>query len=120
MFGQSGKMTFMSLIALAILVLGGFMAFKYIGTNLEKRQIKKDVFNAIGDVRGHEFTSEELQGIIGGVLKKKGVEILEMNAFLDKSRQIIHYSFQYRIEADYFLFKRSEIVLVEDEIANYG
>jgi hypothetical protein len=120
MYGQRGKMTFMSLIALAILVLGGFMAFKFIGTNLEKKQIKKDVFNAIGDVRGQNFTNDQLQGIIEEILKKKGVEILELNANLNTERQIIHYSFRYRIEADYLLFKRSEIIEVEDEIANYG
>jgi hypothetical protein len=118
MYGQRGKMTFMSLIVLAILVLGGFMAFKFIGTNLEKKQIKKDVFNSIGEVRGRDFTSEELQGIIEGVLSKKGVEVLELNAELEKS--MIRYSFKYKIETDYFLFKRSEIVAVEDEVPNFG
>lgn len=120
MYGQSGKMTFMSLIALVILVLGGFMAFKFIGTNLEKKQIKKDVFNAIGDVRGRDFADAELQGIIEEILVKKGVEILELGASLDKGRAIIHYSFKYRIETDYLLFKHSEIVEIVDQIENYG
>lgn len=120
MYGQRGKMTFMSLIALVILVLGGFMAFKFIGTNLEKKQIKKDVFNAIGEVRGHDFTDAELQGIVEGILVKKGVEILELNASLDKGRALINYSFKYRIETDYWLFKRSEIVEVADQIENFG
>lgn len=120
MYGQRGKMTFMSLIALAVLVLGGFMAVKFIGTNLDKKQIKKDVFNAIGEVRGHDFTDAELQGIIQEILVKKGVEILELNASLDRGKAMINYSFKYRIETDYWLFKRSEIVEVLDQIENYG
>ena len=120
MFGQRGKVTFMSLIALVVLVLGGYMAFKFIGTNLENRSIKKDVFNAIGEVRGHDFTDAELQGIIEAILVKRGVEILELSATLDKGKAMISYSFKYRIETDYWLFKRSEIVEVVDEIPNYG
>ncbi len=120
MYGERGKMTILSLIALVILVLGGYMAFKFIGTNLENKQIKKDVFNAIGEVRGHDFTSAELQGIIEGVLQKHGVEILELNAELDKGKSIIHYSFKYRVETDYWLFKRSEIIEVTDQIENFG
>jgi len=120
MFGQRGKATFMSLIALVILVLGGFMAFKFIGTNLEKKQIKKDVFNAIGEVRGHDFSDGELRGIVEDILVKHGVEILELDASLEKSRAIIHYSFTYKLETDYLLFKRSEIIEVVDQIENYG
>lgn len=120
MYGQRGKMTFMSLIAVVILVLGGYMAFKFIGTNLENKQIKKDVFNAIGEVRGHDFTNAELQGIIEGILQKHGVEILELSAELDKGKAVIHYSFKYKVETDYWLFKRSEIVEVIDQIENFG
>ena len=120
MYGQQGKMTFLSLIAVVILVLGGYMAFKFIGTNLENRQIKKDVFNAIGEVRGHDFTDAELQGIIEKILLRHGVEILELDASLDKGKSIIHYSFKYKVVTDYWLFKRSEIVEVIDQIENYG
>lgn len=120
MYGQRGKMTILSLVALVILVLGGYMAFKFIGSNLENKQIKKDVFNAIGEIRGQDFTNAQLQGIIEEVLLKHGVEVLELNADLDKGKALIRYSFTYRIETDYWLFKRSEIVEVTDQIENYG
>ena len=120
MNGQRGKMTFTSLITLAVLALGGFMAFKFIGTNLEKKQIKKDVFNAIGEVRGHDFSDAELQGLVKGVLVKHGVEILELDATLERGRMIIHYSFKYKIDTDYLLFQRSEVVEEVGQIENYG
>ena len=114
MNGQRGKMTFMSLIALVILVLGGFMAFKY-----HRHQPGKEA-DQEGGLRRHRrgprprfHRRQELQGIIEGVLQKKGVEILELIAELDKGKAMIHYSFKYKIDTDYLLFKRSEIVEVD-------
>lgn len=118
MNGQKGKMTFMSLVAAAILVAGGFMAFKYLSTNLVKKQIKKEVFDTLGIVRGAEKTNADFVAAIEGVLEKKGVEILGVAAELSGS--VIRYSFSYRIETDYLFFKHSEVIEVADEIASYG
>lgn len=120
MRGQNGKMTFMSLIALAILVVGGYMAFKYIGTGIEKKQIKKEVFDTLGSTRGGDKSNAELVAMIEGILAKREVEILDVAASLDRGNSIIRYSFSYRIETNYLLFKRSEIVEIVDEISNYG
>jgi len=118
MNGQRGKATFLSLIALAILFIGGFMAFKYIGTSVEKKQIKKEVFDVLGSTRGADRNSEQLEAIIEGILKRRDVEILEIGAELEKG--VIYYYFSYRIRIDYLLFKRDEVVTVEDQIENYG
>lgn len=120
MNGQSGKMTFLSLIAVAILVVGGYMAFKYISNNFQKKQIKKEVFDTLGSTRGGEKENAELVAIIEGILEKNNVEILEVAAELDRSTAMIRYSFSYRVEINYLLFRRSEIVDVVGEIANYG
>ncbi len=118
MKGQRGKMTFMSLIALAILVLGGFMAFKFIGTNVEKKQIKKEVYDTLGSTRGGDRSNEELKAAIDAILRKRNVEILEIYAEMKAS--VVYYSFSYKITIDYLFFKRSEIVEVEGQIENYG
>ncbi|MBN2346390.1 MAG: hypothetical protein JXO51_08350 [Candidatus Aminicenantes bacterium] len=110
----------MSVIALAILVVGGYMAFKFIGYNLEKKQIKKEVFDTLGSTRGADRSNEELMDLIESVLRKKKVEILEVYAELDRATSVIQYSFKYRIVTDYLLFKRREIVEVVDQIENYG
>jgi hypothetical protein len=120
MNGQRGKMTFMSLIAMAILIVGGFMAFKYIGSNLEKKQIKKEVFDILGSTRGGDRDDAELVALIDEVLKKRQIEVLDVAATLDRGNSVIRYSFSYRIEIDYLFFRRSEIVEVIDQIENFG
>jgi hypothetical protein len=119
MNGQRGKMTFMSLIAMVILLVGGFMAFKYIGTGLEKKQIKKEVFDMLGTFRGSQMDGAKAMESIEEVLQRKHVEILEVYAEIDKGG-VIHYSFKYKIDTNYLFFKRSEIIEVADEIANYS
>jgi uncharacterized protein YpmS len=118
MHGQRGKITFMNLIVFLILVFGGFAAFKFIATGLEKKQIKKEVFDTLGITRGGDTDNSQLMATIESVLEKKNVEILEVDAYLEKT--IIHYSFKYKIDTDYVLFRRSETVEVVNEIANYG
>jgi hypothetical protein len=120
MNSQRGKITLMSLITFVILAFGVFMAFKYIGTSLEKKQIKKEVFDTLGNTRGGDMGNAEIMDLIDGILKKKKVEVLEVSAEVDRTKSIIHYSFKYKIDTDYFLFKRSEIVSVVEQIENYG
>ncbi len=72
MNGQRGKITFMNLVVFLILVLGGFMAFKYIATGIEKKQIKKEVFDSLGSMRGGEIGKREDPGGDGeGSAKEK-------------------------------------------------
>lgn len=119
MNGQRGKMTFLSLIAMFILVVGGYMAFKYIGSGIMKKQIKKEVFDTLGITRGGDKGNAQLVAIIEDILAKNNVEILDVAAELD-SRSVIRYSFSYRLEINYLFFKKSEIVDVVGEIENYG
>jgi hypothetical protein len=118
MKGQSGKITFMNLVVFVILVFGAFMAFKYIANGVEKKQIKIEVHDTLGSTRGGEADNAQLEAEIGSILSKRKIEILEISVNVDKG--IIHYSFSYKIETDYVLFKHSEVVEVVDELANYG
>ena len=120
MNGQRGKITFMSLIVFLILVFGGFMVFKFIVAGIEKKQIKMEVFDTLGSMRGGDADNSQIMATIERILEKKKVEILEVSADVDKTKGIIYYSFKYKIDTDYGLFKRSEIVEVIDEIPNYG
>lgn len=115
---QQGKMTFLSLITLIVLVVGGFMAFKYIGSGFEKKQIKKEVFDTLGTIRGGMRTEEEMTRTIEDVLAKKPVELLELSAEL--SSNVFYYDFKYRMETDYLFFKKSETIRVTDQIENFN
>jgi len=120
MNGQRGKITFMDLIVFLILVLGGFMAFKFIATAIEKKQIKKEVFDSLGSMRGGEMESSRIQAAIERLLEKKKIEILEVYAELDNNKGMIYFSYKYKIDTNYLLFRRSEIIEVVDEMASYG
>ena len=120
MNGQRGKITFMNLIVFVILVFGGFMAFKYIASGIEKKQIKKEVFDTLGSTRGADPDDAKIMATIESILEKKKVEILEVSADVDKSKSMIYYSFKYKLETNYVLFKHSEIIEVMDEMPNYG
>ncbi len=54
------------------------------------------------------------------VLQKKKIEILEVYVDLDKSKGMIYFSYKYKIDTNYLLFKKSEIIEVADEMASYG
>ncbi len=118
MNGQAGKMTLMSLIAVAILAAGGFMAFKYVGSNLERKQIKKEVFDTLGIARASDRDEASLAKVIEGVLAKHQIEILDVGVELSQS--IIRYRFSYQQEVNYLFFKRVEVIEVADEMDAYG
>jgi len=120
MKGQRGKITFMNLIVFLILVLIGFMAFKYIATGIEKKQIKKEVFDALGSTRGGDTDNAELTAVIERILDKKQIEPIEVYAELDKNKDMIYFYYKYKIDTNYLLFRRSEIIEVEDKMASYG
>ena len=120
MNGQRGKVTFMNLVVFLILVYGGFTAFKFIATGIEKKQIKKEVFDTLGSMRGGEMESDRIQAAMESVLEKKKIEILDVYADLDKSKGVIYFSYKYKIDTDCILFKRSQIVEIVDEMASYG
>lgn len=115
---EAGKMTFLSLVAVAILALGGFMAYKYIGSNLERKQIKKEVFDTVGIARGSSLEEASLTEVIEGVLAKHDVEVLD--AGVETQGGMIRYYFSYSQEVNYLFFKRTETVEVSDEMDGYG
>ncbi len=115
---ETGRMTFLSLVAVAILAVGGFMAYKYVGSNLEKKQIKKEVFDTVGIARGSSLEEGSLKEVIEGVLAKHDVEVLDVA--VETQGGTIRYYFSYRQTVNYLFFQRSETVEVADEMDSYG
>ncbi len=115
---ETGRVTVLSLLMLALLVVGGFMAFKYLSSNFSKREIKREVYDTIGTIRGGGVTVERMEGAINEVLVKRGVKPLEINVEFREGQ--IDYSFSYEITTDYLLFKKIETIEVADEMDNAG
>ena len=116
---QKGKITFLSVIAFCILALAALMAFKYFVNVIEKKEIKKEIFDTMGVFRGVQLTEAKIREIVDEVLVKRSLQPLEIFTEF-KSHGIIHFSYKYEIRINYLLFKHNEIVAVEDEMENYG
>ena len=116
---QKGKITIMNVIVFCIIVLAGVIAVKYLAKGIDQKQIKKEIYDTIGVLRGSTLTDAKVREIISEVLNKRSLEPLEIFTEF-RSNNKIYFSYKYEITVNYILFKRNEIVAVEDEMENYG
>jgi hypothetical protein len=121
---QRGKVTFFSLILIIMLIYGIFVAIKLLGANFQESQIKKEVYDTIGVMRGSDFTTDMGAEAIRKILRKNDNIIFDENEEdaieinLDKS--VIAYYFRFQIEIDLLLFKQLRLVEIEDTMERYG
>ncbi|MEI6614684.1 MAG: hypothetical protein WCL37_07285 [Chrysiogenales bacterium] len=116
---QKGKITFLSVIVFCILAMAALMAFKYVVNAIDKKQIKKEIFDTMGVLRGSQLTEAKIREIVGQVLKKRSLQPLEVFSEF-KSNGEIYFYYKYEVSINYLLFKHNEIVDVEGEMENYG
>jgi dissimilatory sulfite reductase (desulfoviridin) alpha/beta subunit len=116
---QKGKITIMSVIVFCILVLGAMMAYKYLANAIDNKQIKKEIHDEIGVIRGYQLTEARIEETVGKVLNKRSLQPLEVFSEF-KSNGKIHFSYKYEVSINYILFKHIEKVEVEEEMDNYG
>ncbi len=109
----------MNIVVFSILVMVAMMTFKYFAAQIDKKQIKKEVFDEIGIFRGAQLNDAKIREIIVQVLNKRSLQPIETFAEID-SKGMVYYFFKYELAINYILFKRSEIIEVEGEMENYG
>lgn len=68
MRNQRGKANISAIIVMLLIFYGGFVAFKFISVRITKGQIKNDVINRFGFVRGPDFTEKQGRNIIREIL----------------------------------------------------
>ncbi len=68
MKNQKGKVNMTSILIIAILVYGAFAAFKFISSRLTKTQIKNEIIDKFGFIRGPQFTPERGEQVIREIL----------------------------------------------------
>ena len=68
MRNQQGKANISAIIVMLLIFYGGFVAFKFISVRITKGQIKNDVINRFGFVRGPDFTEKQGRNIIREIL----------------------------------------------------
>jgi hypothetical protein len=121
---QKGKITFFTLILLIILIYGAFVAIKLLGANFQESQIKKEVYDTIGIMRGSDFTPERGAEAIRKVLRKNDNVIFDENEEdaieINLDKRVLSYYFRFQIEIDLLLFKQMRLVEIEDAMERYG
>lgn len=68
MRNQKGKVNISSILIVAVLVYGAYVAFKIISSRITKSQIKNEVIDKFGYIRGTEFTPEKGEEVIREIL----------------------------------------------------
>jgi hypothetical protein len=116
---QKGKITFVNTLILCVLVVAGVVVFKYAVSRIDQKQIKKEIFDEMGVFRGPQLTQDKFEAIVAKALAKRALEPLE-TSFEINAKGLISFYYQYEQTVNYILFKRTEIVEVEDEMENYG
>jgi hypothetical protein len=89
-----GKITVTSLFVFCILVLAAWMGVKYLGSGIEKKQIKKEIFDEMGVFRGPQLTDSKIREIIDQVLTKRSLQALEVYTEF-KSNGKVEFSYSY-------------------------
>lgn len=122
---QKGKITFLSLIALLIIVYGAFVAIKLIGSSFSDKHIEKEVTEELGTARGSQFTSEMGEEIVREILKKYHVIFDEndegaVSVSINDKKGTIEFYYRYQVEVNLIFFKKLRTVEVRNEVAAYA
>jgi hypothetical protein len=144
MRNQKGKTNISSILIIAVLVYGAFAAFKIISSGITKSQIKNEIIEKFGYIRGTEFTPERGEEVIREILIEHDLytedvigEEEDENEFGDKEINVeaygtkiaveirqkgskIWFSVEYVEEISLLLFNIKKRYYFEDEMFNYN
>ena len=122
---QTGKVTFLSFIALLLIIYGGFVAIKLLGSSFADKQIEQEVIESLGATRGSHFTEEMGVELIVKILQKNKVIFDKedkdaISVSLNHKKGTIEFYYRYRVEINLILFKKERIVEVRNEVTAYA
>lgn len=145
----SGGMKFSTIIILVVLFYAGFFVVKIVSANIMRGQIKTDIIDQMGFLRGPDFTIEAGEKLIRDILKKHGVLDLEyedenyednyeygeqekesdrpedykghgITVDLNDKKSQISFHLRYKYTNDFIFFKKTKVYDVEGEVQNYN
>jgi hypothetical protein len=144
MRNPKGKVNISSILIIIVIVYGAFVAFKFISSRVTKTQIKSEILEKFGYIRGTEFTPEKGEEVIRKVLiarnlyiedvgegeeseNESGDKNVNAGSFATKinveARQggsKIWLAVEYMDEIDLLLFKTKVRYNFEEEMLNYN
>lgn len=146
MRNQKGKANITGILIIAILVYGAFAAFKIIASGITKSQIKNEIIDKFGYIRGPDFTPEKGEQVIREILiehdlysedvsggeedeyeNQSGDEDVNVEYYgtridveIRQKGSKIWFSVEYIDEINMLLFKIKKRYVFEDEMFNYN
>ncbi|MCX6583853.1 MAG: hypothetical protein NT166_27065 [Candidatus Aminicenantes bacterium] len=121
---QQGRVNFTGLIMILLVVYGGYAAVKLISASLSETQIRKEVIDTLGTMRGADFSAEEGTKAVREILMKNGIVFdeesgNEANVRLDRQHGNLTFSYKYNVEVDLLFFKKKKTVNLTEEMKSY-
>lgn len=121
---QQGRVNFTGLIMILLIVYGGYAAVKLISASLSETQIRKEVIDTLGTMRGADFSAEDGTNAVKDVLMKNGVVFdeeggNEASVKLDRQHGNITFYYKYNVEVDLLFFKKKKTVEVKEDMKSY-
>ncbi len=122
---KDGKITFGGILLMLIILYGGYAAVMLISTSLMQSQIKNEVKESLGYIRGATLTNEMACDAIKDILLKKDVIFDEkdqgaVDVTIDRKAGKILYYFRYDVEINFIFFKHKKTVEAKEEMRSYG
>lgn len=121
---QQGKINFTGLIMLFIIVYGGYAAVKLIVSNAMETQIRKEVIDTLGTMRGADFSESDGIAAIKDIMQNHSVIFDEekanaVNVTLNKNKGTITFYYTYDEEINFIFFKKKKTVKVKEGLKSY-
>ena len=125
MMKQEGSINFTGLIMLFIIFYGGFAAIKFIAAGATDTQIKKEVIDTLGTMRGADFSENEGVKAVRDVLLEHDSIIFDeyddnaVSVKLDRNKGRITFFYKYDVELNLLFFKKRRTVDVKEVVKSY-
>jgi hypothetical protein len=124
MMKERGRINFTGLIMLCIIVYGGYAVVKLIAESAMETQIRKEVIDTLGTMRGADFADEDGVAAIRKILSQNDVIFDEtdenaVKVTVNRSKGTISFSYKYDVEINFLFFKKIKTVELKDGLKSY-
>lgn len=121
---QQGEINFTGFIMILIVIYGAYAAIKLISASLSETQIRKEVIDTLGTMRGADFSAEDGTKAVREILMRNGIVFDENSGSeaivtIDRQRGDLRYYYKYNVEVDLLFFKKKKTVEIDEDMKSY-
>lgn len=124
MMKEHGKINFSGIIMILLIVYGGYAAVKLISAGAMGTQIRKEVIDTLGTLRGADFSEEEAVEAVKKVLLDHAIIYDEeagstVQITLNREKGTITFLCKYDVETNFLFFKKRKTVELKEGLKSY-